>query len=437
MNPTVFISHSCKDHEEAPPDGLAPAEVVARQQRLDFARKIRDEIKAQLDTVAGLDVFLDVRGGLQPGDVWQDGLHQALRSCSGAVVLLSPESLKSGWVLKEATILSWRVFLGEPIKVVPVVLGVSDEQIRERGFVSVNLEAIQWVTVRDTTNAERARAVSEVVTALTPVAQSGLRSDQTQWKTTAERWLVELADQLRATVPVGRANDYLTEMYRALSIEPQDRDRGGDDPFLDIATSLLTSNTSAVLKVLGELPPSARPQREELQGRVRSLWVDAAAAHQLPHVARQPQVIVIDGEEVESARDYVTRAYCTRIGAGRILAPNDTSDGSREHMITIVEDRMDEYWPIEDLDELKADVAEHGPAFVILGPGLTRDDVLRTLTKKYDPPLTFVAMAGPEPKKRLGDFSRVLLLRPSLQPRAEKIGRRYRNNLKAFVDGTT
>lgn len=438
MNPTVFISHSCKDHEEAPPANLSAQEIQDRADRLAFARLIRSEIQAGLEAVDGLDVFLDVRGGLAAGDVWQDGLHQALRSCSGAVVLLSPESLQSGWVLKEATILSWRVFLGEPIRVVPVVLGVSDTQIREKGFGAVNLDAIQWVKVRDATEAERNRAVDEVVEALTPVAQTGLRSDQTEWKSTAERWVIELADQLRATVPAGREQGYLTQMYRALSIEPQDRDRAGDDPFRDIAVSLLTADTSAVLRVLNEVAPTNRLEREELQTRVRSLWVDAAAANKLPHVAGQSRVIALDGEEVESARDYVARAYCTRIRADRVLAPNDTSDGTKEQAITMVEDRLNDYLPIDVRSELEADVAENGPVFVILGPGLTRADVLKTLTEKYDPLLTFIVLAGPDPRTRLKEWhDQVLLLRPGLQPRVETAGRRYRNSLEAFVDGQT
>src|SRR4051812_18264442 len=108
--PSIFISHSCKDKETAPPVGLSPAEADGRAGRLAFARDFRDRLVAGLDP-GRYDVWLDVRGGLEPGDVWREAIHEALARCEGAVVLLTPESIESGWVLKEATILSWRAFL--------------------------------------------------------------------------------------------------------------------------------------------------------------------------------------------------------------------------------------------------------------------------------------------------------------------------------------
>ena len=105
--------------------------MAARAERLAFARKLRDTLHSALEKDKRYEVFLDVRGGLTAGDIWQDGLHSALRNCAAGVVLLTPESLESGWVLKEATILSWRVFQREPILLVPVVLGVTDDDLVE------------------------------------------------------------------------------------------------------------------------------------------------------------------------------------------------------------------------------------------------------------------------------------------------------------------
>src|SRR5215207_1220095 len=145
--PTIFISHSCKDNEPVPPAGLSPEDAAARVGRLAFSRKLRDALVTALGKDQRYKVFLDVRGGLKPGDIWQDGLHHALRMCSAGIVLLTPESLESGWVLKEATILSWRVFLLEPVVLVPIVLGVSEEELTRRGFGALNLDRIQWVRV--------------------------------------------------------------------------------------------------------------------------------------------------------------------------------------------------------------------------------------------------------------------------------------------------
>src|SRR5688572_20358227 len=154
MSATVFISHSCKDNETAPLAGLSAQQAADRAKRLKFARSVRDQLYAKLNKTKGLEVFLDVRGGLKASDVWRNGLHAALRTCSAGVVLLTPESLESGWVLKEATILSWRVFLGEPVVLVPIVLDVTPEDLEKRGFGALNLDAIQWLAVKGTDTAE-------------------------------------------------------------------------------------------------------------------------------------------------------------------------------------------------------------------------------------------------------------------------------------------
>ncbi|MEM7356497.1 MAG: toll/interleukin-1 receptor domain-containing protein, partial [Acidobacteriota bacterium] len=286
MTSTIFISHSCKDHETGPPAGLPPDEITARAERLSFARKLRDEVRTGLLTIDGLEVFLDVRGGLTAGDVWQDGLHQNLRSCAGAVLLLSPEALESDWVLKEATILSWRVFLGERLVLVPVLLGVSRNDLVARGFGAISLDAIQWIEVADASDAERRSAVQQIVAALEPVASFGVRSDRSIWRSTAERWLIETARQLKLAVPEGYDETYQTQMYRALGVEAQDRDRDGDDPYQNIATFLLTSDALSILQLLGEVPTDSTLQRDTLSKKVLPLWVEALAAAQLPQAAR-------------------------------------------------------------------------------------------------------------------------------------------------------
>src|SRR4051812_34070242 len=129
MRPSIFLSHSCKDRDLAPPEGLSAGERRRRADRLAFARRLRKSLAERLDATGRYDVWLDVRGGLQAGQDWRHGIHRALRGCAGAVILLSPEALESGWVLKETTILTWRAFLGEQILVIPVLLGVGEADL--------------------------------------------------------------------------------------------------------------------------------------------------------------------------------------------------------------------------------------------------------------------------------------------------------------------
>ena len=123
MSATVFISHSCK-YNEAPPAEPASEDAKARYRRLVFARDIRARLETALKA-KGLDVWLDKRN-LEAGGLWREGIHEGLGSCDGAVLLLSTEALESGWVLKEATILTWRFFLGSRVRIVPILLDPCD-----------------------------------------------------------------------------------------------------------------------------------------------------------------------------------------------------------------------------------------------------------------------------------------------------------------------
>jgi len=107
--PTIFISHSCKDNEQAPPSTLSPQDAAARTGRLAFSRKLRAAMVTALEKDPRYKVFLDVRGGLKPGDIWQDGLHRALRTCSAGLVLLTPESLEmlASAATRSQMVLTW------------------------------------------------------------------------------------------------------------------------------------------------------------------------------------------------------------------------------------------------------------------------------------------------------------------------------------------
>jgi len=435
MKPSIFISHSCKDREAIPPAGLSPEQVNARAERLAFARGFRDDLHQRLHADPRFDVFLDVRGGLAAGDVWQDGLHRALRDCRGAVLLLSPEALESGWVLKEATILSWRVFLGEPIKVVPVLLGVSETDLGGKGFGAINLGAIQCVKVDKADDAHRAQAIDEVLAVIGAISADAL--EQAAWKSTAERWMHELAVLLRGAVPAQLEAAYLREMHRALGIEPDADDRFDADPFFNIALQVLTADTEAIIRLLNEAGTPNAVQREEMRNKVTPLWVDAAAASQVHFAHRHQRVIAIDAASTMLARDYVLRAFCGRIAPDRVLDPGDVNDGNLDGILERVDQYLLDWLPVETPVSLASDIEKNGPAFVLLGPGIARPDVLESLTAKYAR-LTFVAVTGAQWRRRLQQWAdRVLFLLPQLQPDRERYGKRYRNRLQAFVTQQT
>jgi hypothetical protein len=64
--PTIFISHSCKDNEQAPPATLSPQDAAARAGRLAFSRKLRDALVTALKKNQRYKVFLDDSAAARP-----------------------------------------------------------------------------------------------------------------------------------------------------------------------------------------------------------------------------------------------------------------------------------------------------------------------------------------------------------------------------------
>ena len=95
--------------------------------RADFepVRRIVEELNA-----LGVDTWTDVKN-LSPGEVWRNAIDLAIRRAEAFVVFMSPESLRSKWIVRD-----------RGIRIIPVLLyplPVSE--------LSPRLAAIQWVDI--------------------------------------------------------------------------------------------------------------------------------------------------------------------------------------------------------------------------------------------------------------------------------------------------
>jgi hypothetical protein len=77
--------------------------------------------------------------------MWRSKLFEWMATCHGAVLLLSAKALTSEWVRTEGTILAWRSALDPRVKVVPVLLGPTPDDVRNAGFGPVALDERQMV----------------------------------------------------------------------------------------------------------------------------------------------------------------------------------------------------------------------------------------------------------------------------------------------------
>jgi hypothetical protein len=431
----VFISHSCKDNEKKPPAGLSKEQADARAKRLKFARALRDRLDAKLGKNTRFKVFLDVRGGLNPGDVWRNGLHNALRTCAAGVVLLTPESLESRWVLKEATILSWRVFVGDLKVLVPIVLGVSRADLKEAGFGALELDAIQQIDVESSSAKDLNLAVKKAVTAIHEKVVGPSAEDKPL--TDTEFWIERFAGRLRKIIgdqTTRLGSQYLRDMCAALEISAEDKLRFDDDPFINLASNLLVADDGQVIRFLLKAGEPDKDERVSLKDAVAAMWVDPTPASRL----REPgkKVIAIDASKFASVHDYLVRAYCNKVDWTRVVEVNDANDGTDLAVITEVTTELKRLMKTDKPEILKEEVEKYGPIYVLLGPGSTRASVLDSLTASF-PPVTFIVAAGTRPEEKLGAwYQRAELLRPKLQPaEREDAGDRFRNRLINFVQG--
>lgn len=104
---------------------------VSHSSHSERARRRLAEFVAALG--AGRDAVdvLHDRDKITCGDDWRSRINAMLAHCDAAVILLTPDALDSWWVLKEATILTWRRERNPRFPVVPVLLDdVTDDKLR-------------------------------------------------------------------------------------------------------------------------------------------------------------------------------------------------------------------------------------------------------------------------------------------------------------------
>jgi hypothetical protein len=98
----VFLSHSVKDR--------------------DVARELKQDIES---AHPGCKVFI-AEFDIEPGALWSEGIRRAIRETKCALVMLTPHSVASGWVMAEAGAF-WA--LGTPW--IPAVSYADDQKVPE------------------------------------------------------------------------------------------------------------------------------------------------------------------------------------------------------------------------------------------------------------------------------------------------------------------
>ncbi|HYI08553.1 MAG TPA: toll/interleukin-1 receptor domain-containing protein [Thermoanaerobaculia bacterium] len=110
----IFISHSAADQEAG--DAV---NVHAHDVRVAVRDKLDPQFHVLIDEVE-----------LKAGDVWRARINLWLGLCDAAVLVLSPAALKSHYVAFEANILGYRWAMDNSFRIIPVLVGVTMDQVK-------------------------------------------------------------------------------------------------------------------------------------------------------------------------------------------------------------------------------------------------------------------------------------------------------------------
>ena len=276
FRPIIFISHSARN------DPAAHTTLTKLQQYLHKN---------------GFDVLLD-ETRLQGGDDWRNHLHTWMGHCHGAILLLNKKALDSKWVLKEATILSWRRSLsGGSFPLLPVLVGISATDLAESvSFNPLALTEIQ--ALKNLTGAKLGTAVVELLASLR------LREAKTPQRLLEEK-IAEWLANLRRPALLNQVADALGE------------DLGGWDPNRDLASkiAMLLLQASSDKLIDGLQPLMGAMSKEGLlsiMNMLRGAWVNREMAGTLTLIARSAKgarAAALNAEEQEfTARSVISRA---------------------------------------------------------------------------------------------------------------------------------
>jgi TIR domain-containing protein len=126
----IFVSHSSKDN--------------------DLTKAVCALLKAPgPGGEEAYQVLVDT-DSLEGGDPWPIQLHEMMADCHAAVVLLTDHALASAWVLKEATILTWRKSLEPEFKLfIAQLRDFTDDELRSARYEPLQHRQIQGLRDKD------------------------------------------------------------------------------------------------------------------------------------------------------------------------------------------------------------------------------------------------------------------------------------------------
>jgi len=343
-----------------------------------------DQLLAQAPADLGLEVLVDMHS-LEPGQPWPSQLHEMMGYCQAGILLLTKNSINSPWVLKEATILTWRkavekkfeLFVVQDSDIVPIDLQVAK-------FDPLMLGDIQRVIAQKPIDIAK-----QVVSRLNTIAN---RTFDTPYET-----IVGLLSILIKQID----NDILKKIRVRLQLKVPPWRYAQDDTAPDaalIARHLLRGEIgtySELAQFVADLAPQVTPVQtvRNIFQLVAPYWVPIEDAGRLPALwGEVPQdrvpIAVMIGKHIGnySADMYIRRAHLGSVLVDVISVPANNPGELSDHVRTEICKWFKETEEVED-DEaivLAKQVTDRFVYVIVSGLNdLPPDDAMLGILKEF------------------------------------------------------
>jgi hypothetical protein len=394
----IFVSHSSVDRA--------------------LTRELCERLRAQSGAGQGFDVLVDDTE-LAAGIPWPVQLHEWMANCHAAVILLTHAAVASPWVLKEATILAWRLSIDPSFRLFTVQFpDVTDEILREAKFEPLMLGQIQRI------GALNADAISAVVRA----SFDNLKIARTPLDTLVanlasllsrvdEQKLEEISERINVAKPAWRPGKDKSRQHAEVIARRIVCEQLGNYDGVDKLVDDLIQTTSAevVQKILWIVAP---------------YWVSGEAAGRLAAVGHRlsSRAAAINGREVMdfTADMYVRRAHPLT----RLYNVVSLAGGAAGDLATHIIDEVCRWYRKSrnkrgSNEEIIAQLSKEPPGlnYIVVPPPLPLPDDVRRLIALF-PKLKFIFWTG-DLLERDVEFAEVEWLSPPLDLDMEE--RQYRS----------
>ena len=362
---------------------------ISHSSHSDTARDFVKRLAAALQD-ANYEPKLDLKE-LKAGDVWNKELHEWMASCHAAILLLTPESIKSDWVLKEATILTWRQSLDAKFKLFPKIFaGVTEDTLKAAKFSPLVIRSVQKVAAE--TPEEIAREIAGVIG---PIVGT-------------ETPLDEVAEALAFLLAPPRAGASTAEkLARKLGVDdthwipntPADRAHAQL-----IAGRLVRGSLGAYSGVYELMQDLLETMTDEFARKAlphfAPHWVPATDACRLAEIAQRAGgwAIAMDGALLSrfTLEMYLLRAFPLRGERYQLPVPGGGSEAMLDELIEDIYRALEKHWNDDRVWVKKLLATRREPLFVVVPPEIFGAAGLGRLRAEF-PALTFILDAGETP----------------------------------------